>query len=70
MYLVLAIVLTYLCNSWLLTSGILFSTVVNAVFVAKLVTSGVLFSTVVIEVFVIKLLISGIFPSILAILES
>ena len=32
------------CFLKILTSGILFSTVVNAVFVAKLVISGVLFS--------------------------
>ena len=30
--------------TWLVTSGILFLTVVNAVFVAKLLTSGILFS--------------------------
>ena len=40
--------------------GILFSTIVNAVFVAKLLISGILFSTVVNAVFVAKLLISGI----------
>ena len=49
-------------------SGILFSTVVNEVFVAKLVTSGISFSTVVNAVFVAKLLISGILPSISVIL--
>ena len=44
--------------------GILFSIVVNAVFVAKLLTSGILFSTVVNVVFVAKLLTSGILFSI------
>ena len=55
-------------------SGILFSTVFNAVarllisvvdavFVDKLVTSGILFSTVVNTVFVVKLVASGILSS-------
>ena len=41
-------------------SGILFSTVFNAVFVPKLLVSGILFSTVVNPVFVARLLVSGI----------
>ena len=48
------------CFLKILTSGILFSTVVNAVFVAKLLISGILFSTVVNAVFVAKLVISGV----------
>ena len=44
----------------LLILGILFSTVINAVFVAKLLISGILFPTVVNVVFVAKLLILGI----------
>ena len=52
----------------LLISGILFSTVVNAVFVAKLLISGILFSTEANAVFVAKLLISGILPPISVIL--
>ena len=52
----------------ILTLGILFSTLVNAVFVAKLLISGILFSTVVNAVFVAKLLISGVLPSISLIL--
>ena len=43
---------------------ILFSTVVNAVFVAKLLTSGILFSTLVNGVFVAKLRVSGVLSSI------
>ena len=42
-------------------SGILFSTVVNAVFVARLFVSGILFYTVVNAVFVARLLVLGIF---------
>ena len=41
-------------------SGILFSTVVNAVFVARLLVSGILFSTVLNAIFVARLLVSGI----------
>ena len=52
----------------LLISGISFSTIVNAVFVAKLLISGIFFSTIVNAVFVAKLLISGILPSISMIL--
>ena len=43
----------------LLTSGILFSTAVNAAFVAKLLTSGILFSNSVSFVFLTKLVTSG-----------
>ena len=49
-------------------SDILFSTLVNAVFVAKLLISGILFSTVLNAVFTAKLLISEIFPYISVIL--
>ena len=41
----------------------LFSIVLNAVFVARLLISGILFSTVVNAVFVAQLLISGILVS-------
>ena len=44
-------------------SGILFSTVVNPVFVAKSLISGILFSTVVNAVFVARLLELGFFFS-------
>ena len=54
----------------LLTSGILFSTAVNADFVAKPLISGILFSTAVKAEFLTKSLISGIFFSILLILSS
>ena len=54
--------------SKLLTSRILFPTVVHSTFVANPLTLGILFSTIVNAVFVAKLLISGILPSILAIL--
>ena len=50
----------------LLTSGILFSIVVNAAFVARLLTSGILFSTVDKAIFVAKLLIRGILFSTVA----
>ena len=52
----------------LLISGILFSTIVNAVFVGKLLTLGIWFSTLVNAVFVDKLVTSGILPSISLIL--
>ena len=52
----------------LLTSGILFSTIVNLVFVGKLLTLGIWFSTLVNAVFVDKLVTSGILPSISLIL--
>ena len=45
----------------LLTSGILFSTAVNAVFVAKLLTSGILFSNSVSFAFLTRSVTSGIF---------
>ena len=45
----------------LLTLGILFSTAVNAVFVAKLVISGILFSNSVSFVFLTKSVRSGVF---------
>ena len=41
-------------------SGILFSTAVNAVFVARLLVLGILFSTAVNAVFVTRLLVSEI----------
>ena len=44
----------------MLTFGILFSTVVNAVFVAKLLTSGILFSNSVSFAFLTKSVTSGI----------
>ena len=44
-------------------SGILFFTVVNAVFAAKSLISVILFSTVVNAVFVARLLVLGIFLS-------
>ena len=47
----------------LLTSGILFSTKVNAVFVARLLRSGIFFSIVVNAAFVTRLIVSGIFFS-------
>ena len=48
--------------------GVLFSTLVNAVFVAKLLILGILFSTVINAVFLAKPLISGILSSVSAIL--
>ena len=54
---------TFNISNFSVKFGILFSTVVNAVFVAKLLISGILFSTVVNAVFVARLLISGIFFS-------
>ena len=53
----------------LITSGILFSTAVNAEAVAKLLTSGILFSTAVNADFVANPLVLGISPSTSVILE-
>ena len=54
------LVLWFVFLTRLLTSGILFSTLFNAVFVAKLLISAISFSTVVNAVFVAKFLMSGI----------
>ena len=60
--------LSSLTKSFDLTLGILFSTIANAVFVAKLVILGILFSSVVNAIFVANPLISGTLFSISVIL--